>query len=305
LEHRDVLTQYILGGLSETERERVEEEYFVNEEAWEKLRAIESDLIDSYARGELPPGQREQFEKYFLASPDKRRRVEFARTFMNPESRGTAAKELEQSPKPLGSPRPAFLGLRPAMRLVATAAALALVVSSALVLTQDVSLRRELRQARADEIGLHNEIQSLQQKLAAAHETGPSGTNAAALFSPAPTVSILLTAGLLRNGKNNAQEHLLPIPATPTSTPTEVLLLLLLESDEYPGYDVILRTAEGREVRRLEGLTTQLLPQGDKVVAIRLPAQLLPRGDYIATLSGKTASGKLQTVDSYSFSVLR
>lgn len=293
MENNDVLIEYILGGLSEVERERIEEQYFVNNEIWEKLRAVEDDLIDCYVRGELPPQQREQFEKYFLASPNKRRRVEFARTLMNPAARESVAEEAQGWWK---SQSLFWRNWRPSVRLAVTAAGLALAVTAAFFLIQNVGLRRELRQSRSKEIELRNEIQTLQQPA-----RGLSGIEAELLPSQVPKVSMLLTPGLLRNGKNGPQNHILPVPAVPF----EVVLLLSLESDEYPQYDVVLRTAEGREIRRLEGLMSQPLRHGDRVVAIHLPGQLFPRGDYIATLSGRSAKGKSQIIDSYTFSVAR
>lgn len=293
MENDDVLIEYILGGLSEAERERLEEQYFIHDETWEKLRAVENDLIDSYVRGELPPHRREQFEKYFLALPGRRQRLEFARTLIDPVLRETAAEEVGKQ------------GKRPEQSLwnwrwAATAAGLILAATVTLLVIQNIGLRRQLSELRSDEIGLQNQVQALSRQIANAQQSHNSGTDATNLFSSKlPTVSLMLMPGLLRNG-NNVQEQILPVP----SAPSEVLLFLSLQSDEYSKYDVVLRTAEGKEIRRLEGLTSQIL-KDDKVVALRLSAQLFVPGDYIATLFGKTAKGKAQTIDAYTFSVRR
>ena len=42
-----MLEKYLLGDLPEPERERLEKEYFTNDDAWELLAAIENELIDS------------------------------------------------------------------------------------------------------------------------------------------------------------------------------------------------------------------------------------------------------------------
>ncbi len=299
LENNDVFVRYILGDLSEAERERVEEEYFVNNETWQKLGAVESDLIDSYVRGELLLDQREQFEKYFLASPKKRERVEFARALLNPAAREAAAEEPGGSWKSLGSMWAAW---RPAIRITVTVGGMALVIAAGVLTIYDLRLRGELSAMRSNETELRYKIQTLQQQVASAQQiNGGSGTETTDLFSSeTPTVSMLLTPGLLRNGENGSQSHILPIP----SVPSAVVLLLSLETDDYPQYDVLLRTAEGKEIRHLEGLVSQPI-HGGRVVAVHLPTQLFPRGDYVATLAGKSAQGKLQIVESYSFSVDR
>lgn len=79
----EFLTYYLLGELTEHERELIEHEYFVNPVVWAELIHAENDLIDSYLRGDLSQHQHEQFEKYFLVSPQKRERVDLTRILMH------------------------------------------------------------------------------------------------------------------------------------------------------------------------------------------------------------------------------
>jgi len=74
-----VLMQYLLGELSTADRENVEKQYFVNQDVWDALNAAEDDLIDSYVYGRLSRHEQEQFERHFLASPQKRKRVELVK----------------------------------------------------------------------------------------------------------------------------------------------------------------------------------------------------------------------------------
>ena len=87
-----MLKKYILGELSDLDREALELQYFVNQRVWEALQQVEEDLIDSYVRGRLDGHDRQQFENYFLASPQKRKRVEVARLLMD-SARGAAASQ--------------------------------------------------------------------------------------------------------------------------------------------------------------------------------------------------------------------
>jgi len=74
--------QYLLGELSESDLAKIEEEYFGDDEAFERLSAIEDDLIDAYTLGQLSASERKRFEHRLLLSQDQRDRVEFARSLL-------------------------------------------------------------------------------------------------------------------------------------------------------------------------------------------------------------------------------
>lgn len=70
---------YLLGSLSEADRERLEAEYFASADAIDPVAAEEELLIESYLDGTLEKRQRQQFEQHYLASLEHRRRVEIVR----------------------------------------------------------------------------------------------------------------------------------------------------------------------------------------------------------------------------------
>ena len=86
-----LLVRYLLGGLPEDEQVRVEERAFSDREYLGIIEAVEADLIDAYVRGELSASDRQQFERRFLASRERRTKVEFARALAEVAtgSRGT------------------------------------------------------------------------------------------------------------------------------------------------------------------------------------------------------------------------
>ncbi len=57
----DELIQYLLGDLPDKRRDEMEEHYFQDPALHETLLAVEEELIDSYARGELAEEQRLRF----------------------------------------------------------------------------------------------------------------------------------------------------------------------------------------------------------------------------------------------------
>src|SRR6516225_8420330 len=71
-----LLTNYLLGKLSEEEAVQVEDRAFAGAAYRGELEAAEADLIDAYVRGDLTQSDRREFERRFLTSPGRRGKVE-------------------------------------------------------------------------------------------------------------------------------------------------------------------------------------------------------------------------------------
>src|SRR5579864_4122167 len=74
------MIQYLLGRLPEPEQAEVEARYLADDDCFAELLAIEDELRDAYARGELSAADRDAFERRLLASSQQATRQEFART---------------------------------------------------------------------------------------------------------------------------------------------------------------------------------------------------------------------------------
>lgn len=81
LDDAQTLTQYLLGSLSASETERLDELSVTDDEVAEALKSVENDLIDAYVQDELDEAARAQFKTYYLASAMRRERVAFAQAF--------------------------------------------------------------------------------------------------------------------------------------------------------------------------------------------------------------------------------
>lgn len=148
------IRRFLLGELSdEGERRRVEERLLLDDEYFREVQAAEDDLIEEYLGGALAPGEREQFERHFMAAPEQRENVRQAQAIRDYFiDTGTAVRpiigELEDRAvaKPLVvreplSPRrrflPSWLGGTPVtvgLALGSTTAAVILAAACALVL---------------------------------------------------------------------------------------------------------------------------------------------------------------------------
>ncbi|HET9532864.1 MAG TPA: hypothetical protein VFQ92_21090 [Blastocatellia bacterium] len=75
----DLIARYLLGDLPEEIASEIEDRAFRDRQYLHRIVAVENDLIDEYLRGGLSDAARAQFEDRFLASAERRRKVEFAK----------------------------------------------------------------------------------------------------------------------------------------------------------------------------------------------------------------------------------
>ncbi len=77
VEHEDI-RRYLLGDVSPEVQRTVEERLLTEESFLEELSSIEEELIHDYVGGDLSADDRERFERHFLSTEDRRRRLRFA-----------------------------------------------------------------------------------------------------------------------------------------------------------------------------------------------------------------------------------
>lgn len=81
-EQHDLLTRYLLGVASDTERRAVEEQVFASDAELNVLLQAEDELIDDYVRGTLSPSDRRLFETNFLSTAKRKQRLEMVHSFV-------------------------------------------------------------------------------------------------------------------------------------------------------------------------------------------------------------------------------
>src|SRR5215471_16624085 len=77
-----VVVRYLLGDLPEETQAQMEDRAFADPEYMRVIEAVEADLIDAYVGGQLQAPDVRLFENRFLASPQRRQKVEFARAWV-------------------------------------------------------------------------------------------------------------------------------------------------------------------------------------------------------------------------------
>src|SRR5262245_14185340 len=222
-----LMTRYLLGSATEEQCVEVEERFLRDAEYLKQLLALECEIIDDYARGDMPAPERRRFERRALASPQGREQVARARKLQaqldRVASEWRAASE-EREPAPLiAAPRESlWKKLRsrlfmpaPVLRYGMTAVASLLLLGGLWLLRDALLSRQRIAQLAAErDAALLNE-KNLQERLAAQQEELTSQLNAERSRSaqmrrileqlptpPTPEgdfVELALTSGIERN----------------------------------------------------------------------------------------------------------
>lgn len=332
------LVRYLLGELPEEEQSRLEELYFADPELYERLVAAKEELIDDYVRGRLAGRMLARFEGHFLASPERRRRVETARAVraqaLSMEGAAPRAETVGVAgPGGLGAATRrnslfAWWGARPtALRYTVAAVLVAALLCGAWLALLP---RRERRGAVPEErAGMQTDERPAEP--AASREGGAStrdsegGALAGAKADAGPAAN---TAGPTANLQRRGAEGSGAAPRRPaavaalTLTPVHtrgagrpntlfisdgaarVSLRLLFGESRHGRYEALVQTVEGAEVAAARGLESRETAGGQSVQLSLSPA-LFTRSDYIITLSGLTAEGRPEKVNEYFLQVRR
>jgi hypothetical protein len=310
--YEEILVRYLLGEISEEEQQRVEEQYIGNNEFFERLLVVEDELIDRYVRHQLSNHERERFEMYFLRTPARRKRLEFAETWNYYTSVLEKPVRTLSSIKPIGSPAAFPLPSRRAFWVVA-AAALALVLGCSWLLIDRTRLKREIEASNAQQSELERERQQLRQQIDEqnARSLPPAyppddRPNSDKQIEPDPAsnrrpsisiVSLILAPGSVR-GRSEANK----LQISPGIR--KVRLKVRFAGEEYESYRVVISTVEGRKVYDKPARKDKADPSG-KVISVVMPASVFTVQDYTLRLSGVTATGDPEYIGEYFFRVIR
>lgn len=283
--------QFLLGGGTEAERERLEAEFFADDDAFQQMLTAEDDLIDAYTRGELTDSERLQFEQRFMNSSAGRERVYFARAFA-------------AAPAPVPTPALGFFASvfsnTTGLRVAFAALAIVVLVGFPWLLVERARMNRELNALRAQKEEL--------ERAAAAEKSKNTETPAVAANPPAspepgkPTyvaevrnVVFDVNPGATRGGAGNTLRV--------SKNVKSIVLRLGLEAESSrEEYRAVIETAEGRQVKSIDFKVSTAAH--DRVSVPALSAKELQPGDYIISLSAKQPDNTFDRVASYSFRVV-
>lgn len=317
--------RYLLGTLSEAEREQLEEQYFSDVEEFENIEIAEDDVVDRYVRGKLTASEVENFKKVLATSPRLVERVKLARILtdqieLQQQTSETPARVVteKQAEKPgwwnrwFGS----SLQLTPAFRTAMTTAMGVVLFVGVLSIYGWVSSRRASLQLASDKSRLELEIQQLKDEIKAEQaRTAQSNEDLLArqnefiakekileerlaqletqrTGSTGIVTPFVLTAGSLRS--EGGQD----LVVKPNSSAVEITLQL--RTNEYSSYNAIVRNPERGVVHTASRLRPRNTGAGP-TISFRVPANKMSPSDYTIRLE---AAGSNDPVDDYFFRVV-
>jgi hypothetical protein len=308
----DLFKRYLLGELSAAEQTAIEDEYFGDESKYDRLCKAEDELLDAAARGSLSEADRARFERSYVTNPRRLRRLMFARALTRVVDENMAARPARPQTSWRERNARADTGLswlshltrlpRGPRLAMSIAAALLIGLGGTWLGIETSRLRARLAevmregesqrlraQTQARRIAdleaqyrqLAEERQRLQAQLQAANEKAST--------TPAPVVFALSLSAFRDPGGQAPRPLIIPRGAEAAR------LRINLPEHEFPGYQVVLLTTDGREVFTIKGLSPQSTSKG-YVLIVSVPVRKFTDGGNVISLSGISDAGEVETL---------
>ncbi len=307
--------QYLLGELPEKRQQQLEERLMTDEVVYEELQIQEEELIDDFVQGNLPDSDLEKFNRHFLCTSARRKKVRYAQALEKYVQSATTETDDRTS---FWQRVPAYLA-SPALRFATAAALVLFVVGGLFTVIENHRLEQEIDELQSQRVSLQDRTQDLQGQVTTLNETNTDLTDSlrretdsriakeqelsslqrSRIAIPSPTsTAYVLQPGLLRDIGGQTQR-------IPISETTDLVRLQLdIGMDDYTSYRATLHDADGEELLVQNKLTTDTL-EGTVVVPIDLPSSLVRLGDYHIRLTGRTEAGDFEVVGRYHFRTIQ
>ena len=223
------IRDYLLGQLPESETERLDELSIADDECAERIRAVEHDLADGFARGELEGAVLEQFRSRYLTTPRRREATRFAEALQSlDENSGLRSPEAGRGPT---TPPPEKRRWRESLAL---AAAILLSIATVSLVLDNRTLRER---ATSAELERNRQLVEAEARRPADTARPPTVQQASPL-----TIATLVLAPQLRSARQ--------LPTVTLAGGTGNLAVQLeLEPVDYPTYRGRARRLERRPDR--------------------------------------------------------
>jgi hypothetical protein len=280
-ENGALIVRYLLDELTGEERRLFEQRYFCNDQLFESVQSLETQLIRDFLQGDLPADQSRRFQAHYLQSSELREKVEFARSLVQSAS-GDAPLAPTIRDKLLD-----FFRLRTVVfGFAGSLAALAILVGVWMGLDNG-RLRTTVERTESERNSTQGGIAPPK-----ASKLQESAQQTANKLNIAP-LAFMLSPGVKRGDDSGRQR--IVIPATGVD---RVLLNLNFTSfGHYTTYRIIVSSVNGNDVSKRD-------LQGNKL-SIDLPTAKLPEGDYTILVKGRSGSVQFEDIESFYFHVSR
>ena len=318
---KKLLRRYLLGEAAAEEQSTIEQRLLTDQDCFNELLKVEEELIDEYVGGELEDPEKKDFELHFVANPERRDSVEFARTLNRYLSTHTANKDEKSHHRE--QTRYAWLHLlTPQWRAAAGGVAcmvLLLAAASALLWRQTLDLQHQVQQVEFQRSQSEQHEQELMRQVE--QQLAQNGMLTVEFerqkdeliklrrelawhlsFGRPPQVDATVASLILAPGLSRALDQ----AGTAILSPSTQKLRLNLEigGASYKRYRAEVQTVEGTVVSTQSDLKPHETGH-NRTVTIVLPAVTMTRSDYLVMLDGISENGASEKIGMYYFKVVR
>ena len=276
-----LLRRYVLGLASADESERIDELSVSSAEVATRLQAVEYDLIDAYAAGQLPREALTALRSSYVSQADWQAEVGFAETLRTWQTRAAAQGGSREAPVPVV--KATTTAWMPRWWLVA-AAMMAFVVLGYLAF-DNLSLRRDIENVRRERAAIDNLTRELQHQLEAQQSANADAAKelerlrAGARTTAGSAVPMVIASFVLPSSVRGAND------ITPIALPPKVDAVRLqvpLETARFSTFDADVRDAATNQI---VWRGTGIAPIG-RTVAVTVPATALKSRTYLLEVRG-------------------
>ena len=225
----------------------------------------ETNQIDRYVRGTMPPAEREAFEEHFLDCPDCLAQLEIAKSLR--ESVRIAAADMAASPalsRVADQPRRFWSWKWTGVGAIAGLAAAAIII-----IVQYRQLDHTRRELNRTHLAYAREREGLLQG----------------------AEPLVYTMGLNRGTAAAPESVVIP------RSPRWVVFSIQIDASQFQQYRAVLRNEAGQTVWQKDGLR----PSSPDAIAIPVPSMVLTSGVYKLSLDGGDAPGRYAPMAAFTF----
>jgi hypothetical protein len=288
-EQQKSIMQYLLGQARPEDVSSLEERLVTESEFYDELLMAEDELIDQYLSGDLSESERNSFERHFLLTPERQRKMRFGKVFNKYVTTADSLpdedpvtedvpEEARDVPKP--PPKPGYDTFLPSQTLPPTP------WNARFLPGQNPILSYSLAAALVLIVGTVSWLAWKNWREAAPRD-------------PGKVYAVTLTPGLTTRSEGDDIKRISIPPDLGT-----LRLRLQLTGDDYPSYRATL-VRDGQSKVWTGDHLPALNDAGTKLISADIPARYLTPGDYQIKLAGQPATGSLEDVASYRFRVGR
>lgn len=308
---QEVAKRYLLGNLSDQERDQLEQKYFSDNSEFDEIEIAEDDLVDAYVRGKLSVDDRRRFEIVSSSSPRLRERVEFAKLLFQKTIASPSTVAAVEVPKP-GRWRKLFAFDQPG-RLAFGFGVLLVLLGGLLVVGAWLQVRQRSESIAAREAALEEQRKQIERQAAESQASNEQRASQLRLQeaelaarqaaqdtieAPDQPSSVLVARLFLQPGATRGEGGNSEAPLTRNTS--RIRFTLDLADSDSGRYRATVLTPDLKAISTPRRLTPRRTPSGDFLI-FEIPAKGLSPGDYFVRVEGLSASGESESVRDYQF----